>query len=1691
MSLTVLRRVASRFVLALLLSLCCTVPAAADYVWIEAESLPQPPAGFKVGGWGNQHYLSGGKWLFAGIDGKEAEAIPAEGLRLSYPFENKADGTCEVWARIGYEFARSPFRWRIDDGAWGEDKPEDLTTDLMSLQEWNEVAWIKLGTARLTPGKHTLQIHFERRVLPGKKQPERILTGLDCFCISKEPFRPNGRFKPDEDYRDDTDREAAKHVFRVDAAPGQRSTLPLKGLWEIARWDEQDISDRDQPVRQLPADHGNLFWKAARVPGDRDTVRPELLYCHRFLYRTRLQVPAQQGDRTSSYVLRFPSTALLASVFVNGKLCAANATPCAAWDADITAAVVPGKVNEVVVAIKDLYYAIEKTGDGKSVRMLFNYPADWFYSGAHGGGATRNADFPVLLQVRGAGIFETPTLTVTGAAYTADAFVVPSVAKKELRLELTLFNSWNKDMPVEIENEVVPLGGGPAELTMPASRVVIAAGAAQAVTIPAKWANPKLWWPDDPKMYEVVTRLRAGGKVIDEKRTRFGFREWQWTGQTFKLNGVPWHFHADTSYHGPVAEKDRARVADYWKKTGINTVRYWGQRPWIGDSQEETLDWFDSIGMPIRRTGIFDGEGGSYNLTEQKDGKNVARKKLFDNWIRQMQAWVKAERNHPSVFVWSIENEITFINIRNFGLHDPCEPEIRRAVQAVMAADPTRPAMIDGGDALRDRSLPVYGNHYNEAHFREYPDEAYTMKLAFARHKDPWTPWPLGDDRPLFIGESFYANGYPPAAYAAVSGEPAFLGRNQSEPGVHKFARMLAEGYRWHGLAGFTFWFTCENPAAEHYKAFQPVCVFCREWNSALGGGETVTRTLKVFNDTHSGEPIEVKWSFRVAGKVEAEGTETFALEPGTAKEFTITFRAPKVDRRTAGELVLACHRGGARVFGDVKPLVVLAGMPEPPQLNPNQVIVYDPRGAVQPWLKQRGYPFREVTSLDKLPERVVVLIVGPDALTPREATDPRWVALAARGARVLVLDQAHPLHYQAVPADLTPTDHAGRIAFPENLEHPAFAGLGTPDFFCWSGDHVVYRHAYKKASRGARSLLQCDDELSCTALVECPVQQGALVLSQAAIGGKLSTDPVAQRLLDNLLRYCLSYRLVARTTLTVFPDGDLRLKLLDATGLKHTRAAGVSEAIADPKAEIVVADASPANLATLAAAKEKLEAFTARGGYLMLWSLTPEGLASYNQLVGINHVLRPFGMERVTLPALRDPILSGLTNRDVAQEGAEAIYPWAADRYPARDTFTHVVDLDDIAPFAKSAHYGHGWAQMTNGLTSADSWKFIFYHELKSDPHPKWSAELPREEEVTRFAIVLNTHYQVIRKLRLIFDDNQADALTLDLKGIAELKEEFALDRPRRCKKITLEPVEIDTRGKQPTTGVDNIWITVARGADYRARVVPLLNMGALVKYRLGKGGIVLNQLRVQASEPNPVNGPKKLNIVATLLRNLGATFAAERLVAAGGNVQYTPVPLNDRCTAFLTADRGWIPGQPDLAQLPIGEQRLVGVDYLIRDFKTSPLPACIMLDGPGVKTGMPRAVDDIPVGRKADVLFFLHTFHHTKDWRPANDQEKQTPPMLFRYVVRYQDGQTVEVPVRYGRGAGPFVAEEPQGLADAAVAWAAPVPKDGKRQVVVYQMAWTNPRPGVAIRSIDVHAGDGYGVPVVLAITAGTVRE
>ena len=208
--------------------------------------------------------------------------------------------------------------------------------------------------------------------------------------------------------------------------------------------------------------------------------------------------------------------------------------------------------------------------------------------------------------------------------------------------------------------------------------------------------------------------------------------------------------------------------------------------------------------------------------------------------------------------------------------------------------------------------------------------------------------------------------------------------------------------------------------------------------------------------------------------------------------------------------------------------------------MTKDELAVFDPKGPVKARLTKRGIAFTEVgVARGHLPAKAKVLVVGPDALTPRQATDPMWQALAAGGMRVLVLDQDESA---ALPGRARPTskstDHVGRIAFPENLEHPAFAGLGNGRLL-HAGPAITSSTATPTRRRrsGARSLLQCDDELSLHRPRRVPgARTACCVLCQAVVGSKLDTDPVAQRLFDNMLDYCAAYKPPAKATVVVLP---------------------------------------------------------------------------------------------------------------------------------------------------------------------------------------------------------------------------------------------------------------------------------------------------------------------------------------------------------------------------------------------------------------------------------------------------------------------------------------------------------------------------------------------------------------------------
>lgn len=1660
--------------------------SAVECVWIEAENTAYTNLKPEVKGWGRKEFLSQGTWLNVSIPaGKVGRDLPAEGGFLKYRFTVTRAGRYEVWNRIGYEFVRSPFDWRLDGGTWRRLGPDRLTVDLMELQTWNEVAWLKLGEAQLRPGNHSLEIRLPKTT-DAKGKTARVLYASDVLCIYRGVFRPNGKYKPGEDYRTPEDEQAARHVFQVPAVPtGRRAEVELKGLWEVCRNDEQLPGKVEEPIRDFPAPP---YWRGIPVPGDKNKLRPDLIFCHRLWFRTRVRVPESLAGR--SFFVVFPQNNLNTTVFVNGVYCGFNKNPFARFQIDVTKGVHPG-VNEVWVGIRDCYYGFSTNPTNPlKLRKKFNYPSGWW------GRGFMDLAYPVWRHPQ-SGILVTPSFVAAGPVYAADVFCKPSVARKRLAVEVTLTNTRRRSVSGELVCEVINRKTGGVEKTLPPTRFTVGGRGEKRLEIVTGWANPKLWWPDDPNLYDLRTTVHLNDKPVDVCNTTFGFREWSWTGHDFKLNGIPWHGWADCH----TAASKEEWLADY-RAFHERMMRFWGTS-WQGMPPEEALRFFDEHGVVVRRSGILDGEAIGYNALEndpdlKKLYGTAIKKQLLDNWRDQVVAQVEGERNHPSIMIWSLENEFLYINCINlYGrLMDEFEAETTKTWEAVHRVDPTRPAMVDGGGATKAQTLPVHGDHYVVGRPDQYPDLAYAANPT-GGGKGRWT-W--DERRPRFIGEDFYMTGnHPEVAY--FEGESAFAGKPRR--GVSLWERILQQGYRWAGYGAWQFWLGQNDTDRSQYRDFLPRAVFCRQWDWTFAPGQKVQRTFRVFNDTRFPDPITFSWTLTLNGRKVDSKSRSYDVPPGTSTEVGETLSLPQVQRREEGVLTLTLTVKGREVFRDTKDVSVLRPTPvsthatTPVARGPRRIAglpaaklaVYDPRGDVREFLHARGLAFTAVSDLGTISEAAQVLLIGKDALTAREAGSSRLAALAAGARRVVVLEQMHPLHFQGLPADMDEATNTGFTAFGQDFTHPVLRNLRQKDFFTWGVGKPVYRNAYRKPRRGARSLIQCGDRLRFTGLVEVPVGKGLLLLSQLTVGENLRENPVCQQLLLNLLAYAAAYKLEFRPVAVAVHDTPPLQAALQAMGLQFTTAPDPLTAMQGSQVKTVVASASADDLHALVAHRRQVEAFCSAGGTVILCGLTPAGLADYNRLVGFDHMIRPGKRERVLFPPKRDPLTAGLTTGDIVLYSSKRIFSWRAGNYVVPDMFSYVVDYDEVASFARSPFFAYD--NITNGFFSADGWPLIINFPKHADDSPyevplTWS----KPQTLTEFTWVGNVFYYPQTKVNLLFDGDRKTMLSFSVEPNAE-PQTFAIDPPRTAREVTVEiagwkPVP----GKAPNLGIDNIYLKAERSPAFYRRVKPMLNIGGLMRYVVGKGNLVLCNLLFKDHEEVPENAVKKRRILAAILANLKAPFAGGKTIIAGANLVYEPVDLSKQATQYR-GRRGWFGDRRfTFADFPTGRQRFAGVPFQVYDFPTSPVPTVLMLAGRRVPNNPPPAIRGIPIHRKADALFFLHTARMDRR-RNRRELKANKRFEMLRYVVHYADGKRERIPVYAEIDIDDYHPRRPHALPGAQLAWTKPY-AGTDRTAAVYLKQWNNPRPQVEIATLDMEYGPaGRGVPVLLALTTARAAE
>ena len=255
-----------------------------------------------------------------------------------------------------------------------------------------------------------------------------------------------------------------------------------------------------------------------------------------------------------------------------------------------------------------------------------------------------NSDQPNSRWYSGCGIYRHVWLTKTNPIHVkhwgvfADARVTKG--KGRLNIEVALENDTKYPDPVvTIENALVDPNG----------RVVGRSKGAKSVISVAK---PMLWSCETPQIYKVRTQVKVGGKVVDEVETATGFHDFKFDAQTgfwlngknFKLNGVCEHH--DLGCLGAAINEDALhRKLTKLKAMGVNSIRSSHNPP-----APELLNMCDTMGLIVMDE--------SFDMWRRKKTQNDYAR-FFDEWHeRDLTDLILRDRNHPSVLMWSIGNEV-------------------------------------------------------------------------------------------------------------------------------------------------------------------------------------------------------------------------------------------------------------------------------------------------------------------------------------------------------------------------------------------------------------------------------------------------------------------------------------------------------------------------------------------------------------------------------------------------------------------------------------------------------------------------------------------------------------------------------------------------------------------------------------------------------------------------------------------------------------------------------------------------------------------------------------------------------------------------------------------------------------------------------------------------------------------------
>jgi beta-galactosidase len=406
-------------------------------------------------------------------------------------------------------------------------------------------------------------------------------------------------------------------------------------------------------------------------------------------YRKKLDIPAR--DKGKSIFLDIDGAMSYATVWLNGRLVGGWPYGYNSFRLDLTPYVTPGGMNQL---------AIRLDNPAESARW---YP--------------------------GAGLYRNVWLTTADPVHVAHWGTVvrtPQVSREAAQIDLavTVDNDGKDAATLDVNTQLYALDDsgkrtGPVVATLPAQRLSVDAGSSGTVNASTRLAQPRLWGPlpqQRPNRYIAVTTVSRNGKTVDTQETPFGIRALRFDAnqglfvndQKIMINGV--NNHHDLGALGAAFNVRAAeRQLQMLQEMGANAVRMSHNPP-----APELLELADRMGILVMDE-VFD--------SWERKKTPLDFHLIFPDWHEQdLRAMLRRDRNHPSIIMWSVGNEVGEQYTGDAGAAIG-----KKLVSIAHEEDPTRPATGAMNYAKSDMPLPatvdVISLNYQGAGIRSLPGQ--------------------------------------------------------------------------------------------------------------------------------------------------------------------------------------------------------------------------------------------------------------------------------------------------------------------------------------------------------------------------------------------------------------------------------------------------------------------------------------------------------------------------------------------------------------------------------------------------------------------------------------------------------------------------------------------------------------------------------------------------------------------------------------------------------------------------------------------------------------------------------------------------------------------------------------------------------------------------------------------------------